>query len=190
MPLSRIQSESMNLGDDFAFTGTVTGVGGTLKALTYVPINPVRLSGGTASFPYDNTIPLITEAAQVLQHTYTPAETTSTIFVRAEMFIAETSNVSNTQQAALFFNDTCVNARSLQGALGGAGGGRWLIIAAEFSNTDGSDLDIEIRGMNVGDNHTVNGQHLSPTQSNYTDGSSSFGGTNEVNRTYMTISEI
>jgi hypothetical protein len=29
MALSRIQSESMNLADDFAFTGTVTGAGGT-----------------------------------------------------------------------------------------------------------------------------------------------------------------
>ena len=28
MPLSRIQSESINLGDDFDFTGTVTGAGG------------------------------------------------------------------------------------------------------------------------------------------------------------------
>ena len=27
MPLSKIQSESLNLADDFAFTGTVTGAG-------------------------------------------------------------------------------------------------------------------------------------------------------------------
>ena len=28
MPLSKIQSESMNLADNYAFTGTVSGAGG------------------------------------------------------------------------------------------------------------------------------------------------------------------
>ena len=34
MPLSKIQSESMNLADNYAFTGTVSGAGGLVKLLT------------------------------------------------------------------------------------------------------------------------------------------------------------
>jgi len=37
MALSKIQSESLNLADTFAFTGTVTGAGGSLDATTTVP---------------------------------------------------------------------------------------------------------------------------------------------------------
>ena len=34
MPLSKIQAESMNLADNYAFTGTVSGAGGLVKLLT------------------------------------------------------------------------------------------------------------------------------------------------------------
>ena len=54
MPLSRIQSESMNLGDDFAFTGTVTGAGG------------VQWSGGDGTYTDNDTS---------LSVTYTPSAT-------------------------------------------------------------------------------------------------------------------
>ena len=35
MALSKIQSESINLADNFAFTGTVTGAGGNMKPAFY-----------------------------------------------------------------------------------------------------------------------------------------------------------
>ena len=37
MALSKIQAESVNLADDFAFTGTVTGAGDVIDASTTVP---------------------------------------------------------------------------------------------------------------------------------------------------------
>jgi len=45
MPLSKIQSESMNLSDNYAFTGNISGAGGLVKLLTQ--------SGVSASSSYD-----------------------------------------------------------------------------------------------------------------------------------------
>jgi len=45
MPLSKIQSESMNLADNYAFTGTVSGAGGLVKLFSQ--------SGVTAQSSYD-----------------------------------------------------------------------------------------------------------------------------------------
>jgi len=45
MPLSKIQSESMNLADNYAFTGTISGAGGLVKLLTQ--------SGVSAASSYD-----------------------------------------------------------------------------------------------------------------------------------------
>ena len=36
MPLSKIQSESMNLADNYAFTGTVSGASGLVKLNTTI----------------------------------------------------------------------------------------------------------------------------------------------------------
>lgn len=53
MALSKIQSESLNLADDFAFTGTVTGAGDTagLKLLNTVTLD----NSTTASVTFDET---------------------------------------------------------------------------------------------------------------------------------------
>lgn len=49
MPLSKIQAESMNLADTYAFTGTVSGAGGLVKLLTSTS------SSGVANFDIDST---------------------------------------------------------------------------------------------------------------------------------------
>ena len=48
MALSKIQSESVNLADNFAFSGTVTGVGGL------IPLSTVTISSATANITFDN----------------------------------------------------------------------------------------------------------------------------------------
>ena len=49
MPLSKIQAESMNLADTYAFTGTVSGAGGLVKLLTSTSSSEV------ATFDVDST---------------------------------------------------------------------------------------------------------------------------------------
>ena len=50
MAITKIQSESVNLADDFAFTGTVTGAGGTnTPAFQAVQSADVSISGSTST---------------------------------------------------------------------------------------------------------------------------------------------
>ena len=49
MAIDKIQAESINLGDTFAFTGTVTGAGGFIKLLASTS------SSGVANFDIDST---------------------------------------------------------------------------------------------------------------------------------------
>ena len=52
MALSKIQSESMNLADTYAFTGTVSGTNDTK---TYIPLLNVDTISGASSYHVDNT---------------------------------------------------------------------------------------------------------------------------------------
>lgn len=49
MALSKIQAESMNLADTFAFTGTVTGAGDPAKVLQIVHATPINPTSGSTS---------------------------------------------------------------------------------------------------------------------------------------------
>ena len=49
MPLSKIQAESMNLADTYAFTGTVSGAGGLVKLLN------TTASSGASEYIVDST---------------------------------------------------------------------------------------------------------------------------------------
>ena len=50
MPLSKIQAESMNLADTYAFTGTVSGAGGLVKLST------TDITSATATLVFNNTL--------------------------------------------------------------------------------------------------------------------------------------
>ena len=50
MPLSKIQAESMNLADNYAFTGTVSGASGLVK------LNTTDITSATATLVFNNTL--------------------------------------------------------------------------------------------------------------------------------------
>ena len=189
MALTKVRAGGLTLSDNFAFTGTVSGAG-KLKNIVYVAINPITPSGGSASIPIDNTLPQIGEGQQVIQHDYTPVSSSSTIFVHAYFVIAETANAINSHQSALFFNDACVNARAFFANPSGDGGMAHMSLQGTFSNSSTSALDIEIRASQSSTSIAVNGQSLNSGAGNFTVGSSSFGGANATNCTYMTITEF
>jgi len=164
--------------------GTGTGV---IKKQQFIPVPPKTITGSTTRIPRDNTLPLITEGHLVVQADYTPAATTSTIFVEAYFHIGERSNVENTFAGALFFNDVCVNAKSILGRNTQA---IHHILQASFSNTTGNVLDIEVRC----DQHSefeINGSAQGTSSTTFTSAASGcFGGTDAVNQTFMTVTEF
>ena len=166
---------------------SLTGITAAVKKVQFIPIPPKTLTGSISNIPRDNTLPQITEGTQVVQSDYTPAASSSTIFVDACFYIGENSNVANTFVSALFFNDACVNARSVIGAATMA---QWCRLQASFSNSTGNALDIEIRCDN-NSAFRINGSHLGTSSTTYvTAGSSSFGGTDAVNQTFITVTEF
>lgn len=165
----------------------LTGISGALKKIQVIPIPPTSVTGSLDLIPLDNTLPLITEGFQVVQANFTPAETSSTIFVDATFRIGEDSNVVNSFTAALFFNDTCVNVRNI---LGVSNKTTWQRLQALFTNTTGSALDIEIR-CDQRSEFEINGQYFSTTSTAFdSPTTSTFGGTDEVNQTYITVTEF
>jgi len=173
--------------------GAVTGakvISGMPVKFTRVPVVPVNFSS-TALIPRDNTIPLINEGGQVLQYDYTPALSSSTIMIWTHFHMAETTNVGNAFAGALFVNNTCVNVRATTGMSHDSGGdAAHLFLETQFSNSDGSAVDIEIRTDSV-NTFSINPQHLSTANDqSYTVAGSSFGGTDAINGTYLFIMEI
>ena len=189
MALSKIQSESVNLADIFAFTGTVTGASSVHK-FTKVPIPPASSSGSDALIPRDNTLPQTDEGIEVISHTYTPAVSASKIFVTAVFQQQENANVVNALAAAMFFNGTCVQVRAENSYTdSGLGDFAEFHFMREFDNTDGSNLVIMLRCDGHSSGTIINGQYLGANNAAFTGGSSAFGGTDAVNQTFMTILE-
>ena len=173
--------------------GAVTGakvISGMPVKFTRVPVVPVNFSS-TAFLPRDNTVPLINEGGQVLQYDYTPALSSSTIMIWTHFHMAEVANVGNAFAGALFVNNTCVNVRATTGmSASGDGDAAHIFLETQFSNSDGSAVDIEIRADSA-NNYSINPQHLSTANdAAYTVAGSSFGGTDAINGTYLFIMEI
>jgi len=66
----------------------------------------------------------------------------------------------------------------------------WHRLQASFSNTTGNALDIEIR-CDQNSAFRINGSHQGTSSTTYvTAGSSTYGGTNAVNQTFITVTEF
>ena len=129
MPLSRIQSESMNLGDDFAFTGTITGAGGG-KVLQ------VKSTTLTSTFSRANqTFGDITG----LSISITPSSTSSKILVFGTVNVSEAGDSALVRLArdttALAIGDAAGN-RPRVSALTGQGANSYYTYALTMSHLD------------------------------------------------------
>ena len=164
--------------------------GGAVHKFTKVAIPGKSSSGSAALIPRDNTIPQSDEGIEVISHTYTPAKSSSKIFVTAVFQQQETANVDNRFAAAMFFNGTCVQVRSENSYTdSGLGDFSEFHFMREFDNTDGSNLVIMLRCDGHSSGTIINGQYLGANNAGFTASGSSFGGTDAVNQTFMTILE-
>lgn len=84
MALTKVQADGVNLGDDFAFSGTVTGAGGLVKLAT------TTVSTTVSNVEFTNTLVNSTYDNYYLTYTITPSADNASLRVR---FL----NTSNTQ---------------------------------------------------------------------------------------------
>ena len=100
MAITKIQSESMNLADTYAFTGTVTGAGGTNTPNFYVYRNGNQsLSDSTTTKIQFNAETYDTDSAfdSTTNYRYTP-QTSGKYFLTATYFVGgSTANVTEFQ---------------------------------------------------------------------------------------------
>ena len=111
MALSKIQSESLNLADDYAFTGAVTGAGGG-KVLQFASDQSTNTTSST-TIPQDSTAPTISEGAEVFSISFTPTASTSSLLIQASFQLASNANAKYAVWA-LFEDSTCIGAWSDQ----------------------------------------------------------------------------
>ena len=104
MARSIIQSESLNLADDYAFTGTVTGVGSVLQVVSHVET-------GFTYYAYASDTDELLIASNANDSTshvsvnITPSSTSSKILLQASLFY-ESDNVNNHELLWAFHRDS------------------------------------------------------------------------------------
>ena len=142
MALSKIQSESVNLADDFAFTGTVSGAGGgkVLQFKQYESNTAVRT---TTTIPLDDTVPTATEGAQIMTAAFTPTSATSDVFILVHVFGNEHVNLASTICVPLFAGTTHLQTGYISARGGpGADGHTWGQTSFMTKHTPGSTATI------------------------------------------------
>lgn len=154
MPLSKIQAESMNLADTYAFTGTVSGAGGLVKLLTSTS------SSGVANFDIDSTYINSTYDNYKIIAGYTHA--TDNVGANVRFFVGGTiketdysyENGANTSST---YNYDADGATTMQ--VGGAGGndtGETHTLCFDLTNVNSTTVATRIHGFYYGGATNVN----------------------------------
>jgi hypothetical protein len=138
MALSKIQSESINLADDYTFTGTVSGAGGG-KVLQFKQYESTTALRTNVLIPLDDTVPTSTEGGQVMTAAFTPTSATSDVFILVHVFGNEHSNIASTIGVPLFAGTTHLQTGyiSIRGG-SGTDGHSWNQTSFMTKHTPGS----------------------------------------------------
>ena len=108
--VSSISSAGVMTATSFAGDGSaLTGVDGG-KVLQVVDVHNGSVSTFTASIPFDDTIPQITEGTEIMTLSITPTSTTSKLFIQAGVFATPSAN--NMIITTCLFEGTTSNALS------------------------------------------------------------------------------
>ena len=103
MTITKINADVMNMADDYAFTGAVSGAG---KILQVVYETSHEYITSTTLVPYDDTIMQITEGVEVITKAITPASSSNLLKIDFH------STIGGTQNYKTFgiFQDSTANA--------------------------------------------------------------------------------
>lgn len=180
MALSKVQSESINLADDFAFTGTlsasgtVSGFGGG-KLLKFASDQGV-VTTSTSTIPQDSTTPTSTEGTEVFSLAFTPTAATSTLLIQASFQLAAGDNTKYFIWA-LFEDSTCIGSWSGPCPYSNNGGMGSFNVPRSASSTSARTYSVRA-GLASGTTGTI---YIGDVYQN------NYGG---LNANYMTILEI
>ena len=174
MARSIIQSESLNLADDFAFTGTITGAGGG-KVLQFAS-DQSAIGSGTASIPQDSTAPTITEGTEIFSLAFTPTAANSNLLIQMDCQMSAANN-GVYMAWALFEDNTCIGAWSNNAPASNNGCIINFNIVRAASSTSARTYSVRA-GRTSGTSGTYYYGYVT---------SNSFG---QLNQNYMTIQEI
>ena len=148
MALSKIQSESINLADTFAFSGTVSGAGGG-KVLQFKQFTSSTAVSGSTGIPNDTTVPTVSEGEEIMSASFTPTSSSSDIFILCHIFGNENSNETSNIPIPLFAGSTHLQTGFIEGRGGpGADGNTWGQTSFMTKHTPGSTCAItySVRG--------------------------------------------
>lgn len=102
MSVTKINADIMDLSDDFAFTGAVSGAG---KIIQVVNTQTGAHATTTTATPNDDTIPTSSEGAEFMTLAITPTSASSKLIIRAQGFFGSNSS-GDTVMMALFQDST------------------------------------------------------------------------------------
>ena len=110
MAIDKIQSESINLADNFAFTGTVTGAGGTMTPAFNVYISSgYTVSDNTSTKVQFNTEILDTDSKfDVSNYRFTPTIAGKYFFIMTLYSDAGAEGIVNNIQSLIYKNGSAI----------------------------------------------------------------------------------
>ena len=104
MAIDKIQSESINLADTFAFTGTVTGAGGVNTPIVYVLANAASLTNNTTQKITMNNEIIDTASAFASSKFTVPSGQNGKYYINLEVETFETADTINTVKGLIYKN--------------------------------------------------------------------------------------
>lgn len=133
-----VDNTILDLTDDFAFTGTVSGAGGG-KVLQFKQYESTTALRTNNIIPLDDTVPASTEGGQVMTAAFTPTSATSDIFILVNVFGNEHSNFASTISVPLFAGTTHLQTGYMACRSGdGSDGHTWNQTSFMTKHTPGS----------------------------------------------------
>ena len=167
MPLSRIDTAALkadavdstilDLTDNFAFTGSITGAGGgKLLKVQHYDSNTAISGGGTV--PYDNTTPLSTEGTVIMTATFDPVSASSSLIFLINVYGNENTNVADRVTYCLYDGTTFIGM-GYQDATNHGNGNQWnqTSINLQYTPPNANSRTYTLRGaMNAGTFESLN----------------------------------
>jgi len=101
-----VGSSELNLAANYAFTGTVTGVG---KLVQIVNTSSGAVATGTTTMPHDDSIPQNTEGVEFLTLAITPTNASNLLVIDTQCDVSDSASGPSSLHMALF-QDSTANA--------------------------------------------------------------------------------
>ena len=115
MPIQRVlkrnavKASHIDLSQNFAFTGTVSGAGNLIQCQTVTSDVDTTLSTGQSYQIPGNSTPTISNGYTLLQKAITPVSSTSKIIAQARLYFCEPANADTGNQATMFKDTTLIS---------------------------------------------------------------------------------